>query len=77
MAKTRKLGQSERMVGSLFSTEKGRDRADARRQIEGLSQNDQVIMLLSEINERLAWLCDEMARQRPRSNSSGPTVGPG
>ncbi len=73
MAKTRKLRQGERAV-ALFSTEKGRDRADARRQIEGLDQSDQVIALLQQINDRLAWICDELVRQRQESHGHDVAV---
>ena len=55
----RKLTHSERGV-SIFGGEKARDRADARRQLEGLSQNDQVIALLTEQNEMLRYMCDRL-----------------
>lgn len=55
----RKLDHSERGV-SLFGGEKARDRAEARRQMEGLTQNDQVIALLTEQNEMLRYMCDRL-----------------
>lgn len=62
----RKLNHSERGI-SLFGGERARDRADAKRQIEGLSQQDQVIALLNEQNALLAelvgvqrWMADRM-----------------
>lgn len=55
----RKLNHSERGM-NLFGGEKARDRADARRQLEGLSQNDQVIALLTEQNEMLRYMCERL-----------------
>lgn len=61
MAKdTRKLGHNERHVG-LFSSEKGRDKAQAQRAIEGLTQNDQIIALLSEQNDLLRYMSERLA----------------
>lgn len=56
---TRDLRHGEKRL-SLFSSEKGRDRANAQRAIEGLSQNDQIIALLSEQNDMLRYMCDRL-----------------
>lgn len=55
----RKLNHSERGV-SLFGGEKARDRADAKRQIEGLNQQEQVVALLSEQNDLLRYMCERL-----------------
>lgn len=72
MGDTRKLGASERVVGFGFKGERARDRADAQRQIEGLSQQDQMLQLLREqvaeqrrTNQLLEWLGGVIAQQRP------------
>ena len=62
-ADNRDLRHGEKMFG-VFSSEKGRDRANARRTIEGLSQNDQIIELLTEQNRMLRYLCDQAFRHR-------------
>jgi hypothetical protein len=74
----RKLAHSEKVIGMrhgaewFLGGEKARDRADAKRQIEGLSQNDQIIALLSELvteqrrtNQLLEWLGGLLAQPRP------------
>ena len=70
MADTRRLGASERAFGIGRKGEKARDRADARRQIEGLNQQDQVIrllhMLLTEqqrTNDLLDWFAQRTYQQ--------------
>lgn len=45
---TRDLRHGEKRL-AVFSSEKGRDRANAQRTIEGLNQNDQIIGLLSRM----------------------------
>jgi hypothetical protein len=67
MADGRKLGQSEKVFG-LWTSDKGRDRADARRQIAGLSQGDAQLQLLSSIVDQmteqtalLRYMCERLA----------------
>lgn len=64
MGSNRKLRMAEKGLG-ILPTEHSRDLAHAKRQLEGLEQGDQVIALLSQINERLSWICEELYRQRP------------
>lgn len=45
---TRDLRHGEKRLAA-FSSEKGRDRANAQRTIEGLNQNDQIIDLLTRL----------------------------
>lgn len=45
---TRDLRHGEKRL-AIFSSEKGRDRANAQRTIEGLNQNDQIIDLLTRL----------------------------
>lgn len=62
---TRKLAYSETMhTGLLGGTNKGRARANAKRQIEELGQNDRMIAVLNRISEQLQWITEEMARNR-------------
>lgn len=75
MGSTRKLGASERVLGGMgFKGEKARDRNEARRAIEELNQNDQIIVLLGEMvteqrrtNQLLEWL----GTQRGRPTGTG------
>lgn len=39
---------------AVFTSEKGRDRADARRQIEGLNQGEAMVQMLISLNEQAA-----------------------
>lgn len=66
MANNRKLAHGEK-YGSLFSSEKGRDRADARRQIESLNLADQQLAaagnqaaLLAENNALLRYVGERL-----------------
>jgi hypothetical protein len=52
---SRRLAYGEKF-GSLWSSEKGRDRADARRQIEGLSLADAQVQLLAQISDQMNYL---------------------
>lgn len=52
MANNRKLAYGEK-YGSLFSSEKGRDRQDARRQIESLNLADQQLSGVQQTNALL------------------------
>lgn len=65
MADNRHLRYGEKRLA--FSSEKSRDRANAHRAIEGLSQNDKIIWLLQEQagmlyeqNQMLGYLCDRL-----------------
>lgn len=60
MAKERELRHGEKRL-AVFTSEKGRDRASAQRAIEGLTQNDQIIALLTEQNEMLRYMCERLA----------------
>lgn len=61
MAKdSRELRHGEKRL-SVFTSEKGRDRANAQRAIEGLTQNDQIIALLSEQNDLLRYMSERLA----------------
>ncbi len=66
MANKRQLAYGEK-YGSLFSSEKGRDRADARRQIESLNLADQQLaavgnqaQLLAENNALLRYVGERL-----------------
>lgn len=63
MANSRKLGASERLISGSLSNSKVRDKVAAQRQIENLGQNDQIIALLRQINDRLGWICDDIHRK--------------
>lgn len=65
----RKLHHSERGIGG---GERGRDRADAKRQLEGLSQNDQIIALLTEQNDLLRYMADRLYTIEQKGQA-GPT----
>lgn len=68
MAKdARELRHGEKRM-ALFTSEKGRDRANAERAIAGLSQNDQIIELLTSQNEMLRYMCDRMAAIETNTN---------
>lgn len=63
MGNTRRLNEAEKFGG--WGSEKARDRAEARRAIEGLEQNDQIIAVLGELvaeqrrtNQLLQWFAD-------------------
>lgn len=71
---TRGLHNSERFAptGLFGSSEKKRDQVAAQRAIEGLSQNDRIIdllsqqnVLLSRQNEMLDFLCRRLDQQLP------------
>jgi len=64
--KTRDLRHGEKRL-ALFTSEKGRDRAQAFRAIEGLNQTDQMLQvlhhqtaLLAEQTEMLRYMCDRL-----------------
>lgn len=57
-----KLSLGERLGGAQTS-DAVRERANATRQVEGLNQNEQMIALLTQINERLGYLCDLAYKQ--------------
>jgi hypothetical protein len=66
----RKLHGSERFLGVGFKGERARDRQDALRQMEGLSQNDKMIALLADLvteqrrtNQLLEWFADRAHRK--------------
>lgn len=59
MAENRDLKHGEKRM-AVFTSEKGRDRANAQRAIEGLTQNDQIIALLTDQNEMLRYMCDRL-----------------
>lgn len=78
MGNDRKLAYGEK-YGSIFSSEKGRDRADARRQIAGLNQGDAQIELLSQVvdqmrqqTELLRYLAQAAHRQAMGTSSDLP-----
>jgi hypothetical protein len=71
MSSTRKLRPSERLMGGLAGD---RTRYEAKRDIEELSQNDQIIALLGDLvteqrrtNQLLEWL----GAQRGRPTDTG------
>ena len=73
MGDTRKLAGSEKLFG-FGHTERARDKADARRQIEGLNQQDQMITLMVSLvneqrrtNELLTWFAERAHSQDQRS----------
>jgi len=79
MADNRQLRHGEKRF-AMFTSEKGRDRANAQRAIEGLSQGDamitllqQQVELLTEQNAMLRWMCDRYHEQA----STGPQQLPG
>ncbi len=71
---TRKLGASERNLGGWgFKGERARDKSDALRQIEGLSQGDAMLRLMQDLvveqrrtNQLLEWLGGLVATGRPQ-----------
>lgn len=70
MAKdSRELRHGEKRL-AVFTSEKGRDRANAERAIEGLNQNDQIIALLKEQNDLLRYACERLAAIEARSIES-------
>lgn len=79
MADNRHLRYGEKRLA--FSSEKARDRANAQRAIEGLSQNDKIIWLLQEQaamlfeqNQMLAYVCDRLYTLETR-RSEAPEAG--
>jgi len=65
MGDNRDLKHGEKRLG-VFSSEKGRDRANAQRAIEGLSQNDQMIYLLNRQVELLDYIAQAVHRLEAR-----------
>lgn len=88
MAGTRKLSHGEKRI-NLFTSEKGRDRANARRAIEALQQGDQSLAhlayqsdLMLEQTHMLRYLCDRLTAierelQSLRQASNAATGAPG
>ncbi len=77
---TRDLRHGEKRL-AVFSSEKGRDRANAQRAIEGLSQNDQMIQLLHqqtqllvEQTEMLRYMCDRLHAIESKTGAPSPSA---
>ena len=70
MADNRNLRHGEKRM-AMFTSEKGRDRANAQRQIEGLTQNDKMIALLSDLlveQQQANLLAQRQCEQNDRTN---------
>jgi hypothetical protein len=70
MADNRDLKHGEKRM-ALFTSEKGRDRANAQRQIEGLNQNDKIIALLTGLlveQQQANLLSQRQCEQNDRTN---------
>lgn len=70
MSGNRGLAHGEKRL-ALFTSEKGRDRANAKRAIEGLHQNDKMIALLTELlveQQQANLLAQRQCEQNDRTN---------
>ena len=70
VADNRNLRHGEKRM-ALFTSEKGRDRANAQRQIEGLTQNDKMIALLTDLlveQQQSNLLAQRQCEQNDRTN---------
>jgi hypothetical protein len=63
----RELRHGEKRL-AMFTSEKGRDRANAQRAIEGLTQNDEIIGLLTQQNELLRYIGERLAAIEVNTN---------
>jgi len=85
MADNRELRHGEKRM-AWFTSEKGRDRANAQRAIEGLNQNDQILALLTDLvvetqangrrldrtNQLLEWLGTDVLGPRRDGDRQAP-----